>query len=482
MAAEDPLELLKQALRREMDANHGRKGQVDRRMKHHEGFLKRKTGEKFQLRVTELFKALEALDLDVVDFFASTFDILPRPEELLRRQEKPGPPSRSLANIEAAALALATDPPPDEAAAESQPPEETRSREQLESFVRTGTEHQRNVLREASWSRDAATLSCYLEQLDNLRFDRPPDTAALAETVVVELMPGVICGQEQRLEMLCHAIGAFASAQRVIADLGAAARAIGFGLRLAGRHGLIAAKASLLQRGAYVLRDTGQYDHALVLLDKALVLWAEQGLSAEFGRAMVERASVIWYQGDFLRAETIFKVALTYLSGDAKSHRIHRLTAAQGIAFSQLRMGDSDEAERWLGRAMELLDERDSTTVAKLIWHEGATLYNSGDYADAEKAFAKAREILEVKENAIQGSYVALDLAAALGAQGKSQELRDLAEEMSALLISFEGNRLAEAALMAFIRAALEDRVTERLIEDVGKKLGRAHPLVRARP
>ncbi len=77
---------------------------------------------------------------------------------------------------------------------------------------------------------------------------------------------------------------------------------------------------------------------------------------------------------------------------------------------------------------------------------------------------------------------MALDLAAALHAQDKSLELRELAEEVTGLLRFFDDNRLAQAALMRFIRAGLEGRVSQDVIEDAAKKLGRARPLLRARP
>ncbi len=483
MARNDALERLRQALERELDLHHGQKGEVDRRLGHHEGFLRRKMANGFSIKVTELFGTLDTLDLDPADFMAGTFEILPRPEELLRRQEKPGPPSRSLANIETAALAveagLPSDDPPGTGPSRRRA---TRSRQQLESLVRTGLVNQRNAVRKQRWVRDPASLRCYLELLDGLRFDRAHDAAALAETVAVKLVAGVACPREEQLQLLCHAIGAFASAQRVVGEFATAARALGFALGLAGRHGLIAVRAGLLQRGGYVLRDAGLYDQALVLLDDALVLWAEEGRPGNFGRTMVDRANVIWYQGEFARANRVFKVALAYLSGDRESHRRHRLAAAQGIAYSQLCLGDSDQAELWFKRAMELVDAEDSTSVAKLIWHKGAMFYNRGDYPAAEAAFTNVRRILEVKENAIQGAYVALDLAAALEAQGKTRELKQLAKEMSGLLVFFEDNKLAAAALMRFIRAGLEGRVTERLIAEVGKKLGRTRPLVWARP
>ena len=477
MDSRKALERLELELKRERQRNHGRKAVVDQALGHKEGYLRRKIGTGSPLKIDQLLIALEAMDVEPADFFARSYDILPRAEELLGRQERPGAPEKALAAIEAAALAIEADGP-----ADGELPRATRTREQLETFSRSQLRHQRAVLRKESWPRNPAVLRVYLELVDALRFDRAEDAAALAETVAVEVIPDLVCPQEERLGLLCHAIGAFASARRVKARYATAARAAVFGLRLAGRHGLMVARAALLQRGAYVLRDAGAYDHALVLLNEALVLYTEQESPADVGKTMVDRAIIFGHNRDYVRSETAFRVALDYLSGDEETHRQNRLAAAHGIAVAQLRLGDTAEAERWLERATELLGDTDSSVLAKLIWHKGEIYYAKGAYPQAERAFSDARKILEVRENPIQGALVALDVAAALHAQGKSRALRDLAKEMTALLQYFKDNKLAEAALLEFIRAGLSDEVTEELIQGVGKRLGRAHPPLGVRP
>ena len=481
MEPKEVVDRLRAQLLREHRRLHGRKGEIDRRMGHSAGFLRRKIGPSFKLDVREMALAME---VEPREFFAEAFDILPRPEDLLRRQEKPGPAARPLARIEAAALALEatgaggageTGRAPETRAGQSPP------RSRLESLARTVRSHQRDALRKESWVKDPDALRCYLEQLDGLRFDRAGDSAALAATVAVEVVANVDGHHRQRLELLCRAIGVFASGQRVIGEFATAARAVGFALRMAGRHGLTATRAALLQRGAYVLRDSGAFDHALELLDEALLLWLELGSSADLGRTMVDRATILGQKGDVARADAVFKVGLSYLSGNTDANRMYRVAAAHGIAFTQLRMGDPREADRWLQRAIDLAGDDEPAVLAKLIRQQGAIYYENGDFPRAETAFVNARKILAVKENVIQGALVALDVAAALEAQGKSQELHQLAEDMTGLLAHFNDNRLAAAALMAFIRAGLDGRVTERLIQDVGKKLGRARPLARAR-
>ncbi|MCP5115059.1 MAG: tetratricopeptide repeat protein [bacterium] len=342
-------------------------------------------------------------------------------------------------------------------------------------------DNQRRVLRQQSWVRDPASLRRYLEQLDGLRFGRVADAAALAETVAVEIVGGVIGPPEEPLELMCHAIGAFGAARRIAGKFATAARALGFALRLAGRHGLVTTRAGLLQRGAYVLRDAGFFDHALDLLDEAVVLWAEQGRSAEIGKTLVDRAIIFGHKEEFLRADRAFKIGMGYLSGDTETHRMFRLAAAHGIAFTQLRMGDTQEAERWLQRAIELVSDDEPTALAKLIRQKGEIYYTREQFPEAERAFASAHRILAVKENAIQGAYAAFDLAAALEAQGKFGEIKELAESMIPMLALFDDNRLAGAALLAFIRAAQDGSVTEGLIAEVGRKLGQSRPLARAR-
>lgn len=477
MEPKNALERLLLQLDRELQRNHGRITKVNKALRRHRGYLRSTIEQRRSLKVDILLEALAELRAEPRQFFAQAYEIVPTSEELLSWQEKPGAVDPSLRRIEEATLNLEAEGPP-----AGEPSTDTRPRHRLKKFARSDRANQRKKLRQESWPRNPEVLRTYLHLLDATRTDRAPNVAAVAETVAVEIIPVLTCPQEERLELQCLVIGIFGSAKRVAADYATSARALGFAMRLAGRHGLDTTRAALLQRGAYLLRDDAAFDRALLLLQEALNIYAEHRLPIEYGKAMIDRAAVFTYTQEYERAENVYRVALEFLKGDDESQRQNRLLAAQGIALCRLHMGDLVEAERWIQRAIELLDPADTGSLAKLTWQRGLLAYKRKQYREAELLISDARRILQSRENPIQGALVGLDLAKTLLAQGKTREVLDLAMEMNPLLFLFRANKLAEAALRIFIRAALQGQVTERLIERSADSLRKACSRSRARP
>ncbi|MEM7353284.1 MAG: hypothetical protein AAF657_20985, partial [Acidobacteriota bacterium] len=239
--------------------HYGRMGRVEEELGHPKGYLRRQVGQQ-RLRFDKLFEALDQLGEEPGAFFSQAYGFVPSAEEQLRWHVKPGGAEPELAKVEKAARRVEAD-----LSSTLRPSEAKLPQNRLERLLRTDLPYQRRTVRKAIWSRNPVALATYLRRLDDLRSSRAADVADLARAVVTGVLPHLGGEPGERMALLCQAIGVFASANRVTGKFETAARAVAFALSLARRHDLAIERAPLLQRGAYVLRDHGEFDHALGL-------------------------------------------------------------------------------------------------------------------------------------------------------------------------------------------------------------------------
>ncbi len=163
----------------------------------------------------------------------------------------------------------------------------------LEEYWRAETCYQRRYLGTTVMFRQPAFVADYLERLDALRYERPKDAAKVAAGVVTILLPLVGASRDEILAFACKGIGIYASGHRQSLDFNTAAHALLVGVRLAGRHGLELERAELLQRGAYVLSDQGEFNRALLLLKEAQVIYFDKKRNTEIGKLLTCRAMTL---------------------------------------------------------------------------------------------------------------------------------------------------------------------------------------------
>ena len=117
---------------------------------------------------------------------------------------------------------------------------------------------------------------------------------------------------------------------------------------------------------------------------------------------------------------------------------------------------------------------------ASLIWDHGVIALKSHSYDVAEERLREASQLFERLKD---GSWalVALDLTAALEAQGKSLEAVALAATTADYLATFPRNRVARAAVSELMGSVVRGRVSLDVVERVQEKLKPEHArLVRA--
>jgi len=110
----------------------------------------------------------------------------------------------------------------------------------------------------------------------------------------------------------------------------------------------------------------------------------------------------------------------------------------------------------------------------RLEWVEGRTAAGLGDHERARRLLTKVRQAFLDEGNAFDAALAALDLSISYLAEGKTAEVRELADEMVTVFRDLEVAREPLAALLLFQEAARRDTATADLAREVAASLTRA--------
>jgi tetratricopeptide (TPR) repeat protein len=137
--------------------------------------------------------------------------------------------------------------------------------------------------------------------------------------------------------------------------------------------------------------------------------------------------------------------------------------------------GRYDEALALLQQTRPLYDQlRDRMNLVRLRWLEGKIEAGRGSSRRAEELLREVRAELVARDLGYDAALLSLDLARLLVHQGRSEEMRRLAEEMIPIFQSRDIHREAIAALIVFQKAAEMERVTVSLVQELSDYLRRS--------
>ncbi len=453
------------SLYRELRANWGRIAEVEARLGISDGYLGKLCQGKSGFKLSLFLKSIGALGLEPRTFFSRALEIQPEPEDYLRQLEEPGDHDSAFDRMARATLELETAEPP------SADRSATAGAADVAELAACSRQEQLRRLRTTRKYRTQAFAGAYLEHLDSLRYDHAEEAARLATRVAVHLIPALPGRNEERLALQCLALGVFGSARRLKAEFSAASRAVRLALELSRRVGLLEDRANLLIRASYLLKDFGQVDRALALLNEALVAFVRLGSRWGMGRALVEHGRMRCVLGDYEDAVMDLERALEHLAGSEEQLSRYHLSAYQFAAYAYEQLGKLDLANEWLERGAKAFKPRHQVDASRLQWLRGRLAFRHGEYQRAEELLRAVGTVLASKEVPGKEALLSLDLISVLLAQGKSREASDLAASLAPLLFRFKNNRIAEAAIVELIGAAVEGRLREDVVREVRVKL-----------
>lgn len=308
-----------------------------------------------------------------------------------------------------------------------------------------------------------------LEESSRNVSDDPSRAEDLAELglVVAEQLEGSHYGPALINDLRGRAWAYIANARRVGTDLRNAEEAMGKAEEfLANGTDDVLLRARSLVLKAEIRREQRRFDEANELLNRALVIYREAGEDHWVGRTLVSTAEVGVESGQFDLAAEQLREAMRLV--DEKREPRLGLCIKHNLVRCFTEAGQFQEAKKMLPEVKRLAGEVGSSAdMLRALWLEGRIARGLGKLDEAEKLFARMRDEFVERGIAYDAALASLDLASVYAQQGRTGEMKTLAEEMLPIFRSRDVHREATAALLLFQKAAKTESVTVQMVRDL---------------
>lgn len=207
-------------------------------------------------------------------------------------------------------------------------------------------------------------------------------------------------------------------------------------------------------------------EQAISLLDKVHDLYLEAGDSHLAGKALIMKGINTHYLGQPREALSLMQrgTALLHPGRDPLLQRSSALSIIDALAGC----GDYRQASRRLLQSgLREAFATEPLNLLKLRWVEGKIHAGLGRLVVAERAFAEVREEFVEREQVYDAAVVGLELAAVWLRQGKTSQVRKLAEEMHSTFEELGLRWEAGKALFFLHEACRRQMVTVSMIERI---------------
>jgi tetratricopeptide (TPR) repeat protein/transcriptional regulator with XRE-family HTH domain len=225
----------------------------------------------------------------------------------------------------------------------------------------------------------------------------------------------------------------------------------------------------LLDLEASLCRAERQFEPALNRLDRALA----SAPSEARGRILLNKASILEQAGEFEAALATLREAAPLVA--AMGEPRHLWVHSMNLVTTLCDLGQLAEAEERFPALQALTAElRHDLDQLRVRWLAGRIAAGRGRRAEARAAFEQVRAAFVERCIGYDAALVSLDLAALCLDEGRTAEVRSLAEEMLAVFRSLAVHREALAAVVVWTDAARAETVTVELLRSVRVRLQRA--------
>ncbi len=221
-------------------------------------------------------------------------------------------------------------------------------------------------------------------------------------------------------------------------------------------------------------KEQRRFAEAGRLFDRARRLSEEIGDREKVARILTSMGSLKMQRDEPEEALPVLLDALAVV--DARTDPRLALFVRGNLANCLVELGDHTGARELFEQCREHYSSApDSYLRLRARWLEGRIATGLGEEEQGERILTEVRAAYLERGQHYNAALVALHLAALYARQGRSAELRALAEEMAAIFLAQEIPAEAMAALAFFRQAVEQDRATEDLVGGVARFLQRAH-------
>jgi len=231
------------------------------------------------------------------------------------------------------------------------------------------------------------------------------------------------------------------------------------------------------------------------LLNEAVPLWIEAALrraERSFPEALERIDEALSREHGDLRARMLLtKSSIFQALGDPEGSAVALAEAAPlidpgrdprlalvlrfNLVVDLCHMERFDQAAAGLGEVQRLaVQQGEELDLQRVAWLRGKVAAGLGHYAEAEAAFCQVRKSFQTHGLAYDHALVSLDLSLVLLEEGRSGDVRRIAEEMLWIFDGLRIHREALAALQLFCRAAQAEAATAALARRVVQFLERS--------
>ncbi|MFY9821204.1 MAG: hypothetical protein WAM82_07470 [Thermoanaerobaculia bacterium] len=303
--------------------------------------------------------------------------------------------------------------------------------------------------------------------------NQPAEALDLAELalLIAELAPGEALW---RRLLQSYAWAHVSNSRRVCNDLPGAEEAMARAWQLweagaAGDTGLLN-EAWLPRLEASLRRDQRRFKEALSRVDEALARDRNGELKGEI---LLNKSVIFQTLGDAENSAAALSEAAPLIDPcrEPRSALILRFNLLVDVCNLQ----KFTEAEPMLSEVKALAERLGGDLdLTRYSWLEGKVAAGLGRLAEAQSCFEAVRKVFAERGLTFDYALVSLELALILLEQGRTGEVRTLAEEMLTIFRAQQVEREALAALRLFCDAAKQETVTVELARRVVKFLERA--------
>lgn len=285
--------------------------------------------------------------------------------------------------------------------------------------------------------------------------------------MVAERLDGAVYGGARVHDLRARAWASLGNAQRIPADFPEAEKSFARAERLLkSGTGDPVEKAQVLLLKASLRGNQQRFREAFRLLDRVTALGRRCEDEHLCGKALIMRGFLLGLAGDPEAAIRHLTEGLQKVDPAADPRLV--VVAQHNLTLYLAEGGRYTEALRLLDSARPLYYQiGDQMSLLRLRWLEGKIASALGHFAEAEEFLRGVQKELIERELGYDAALLSLDLATIYARQGRSAEMRRLAEEMLPIFKARDIHREAIAALFVFQKAAEMERVTLGLIRDV---------------
>ena len=301
-----------------------------------------------------------------------------------------------------------------------------------------------------------------IEEVLTQRFVDPREAARLAEsTLDVVLTSSGILDPGLALPMLAE----WASARRACDDPDAALWALL--ICLDRTDPVTARRGDLLQRLSYCYTNHfGDYEGALSITNEALAEHLSAGNSIGVGRALVDRATWLYYLKQQEESILVFHKALEALPIREENNRYYCYV---NLALAYRDLGARDQMFQAMQEA-RAFDQVGPLHVARLAWLEGSVAAEEKRLDEAEAALEECR-LLFFPYSPVNAALVSLELIDVYLANEKPGKALEIAREMFHLVEPLERFPQAAQAVADLVARAASAKVSVALLRSTRSAL-----------